>query len=155
MKRKFALFTYDSKKLKVEQVQKAVNVIAFYGPRIQVTKLAVLRRPGAGGSFIYGVIFSLGTSAASLLLSVSAATANPFYRFILALCFGIGRGLPFLVVCLFASAVAKFEKITLLRRSIQIDSGLALLFVCYYYVKVFIDWQTYVKKKPENLKGKH
>ena len=157
MKRKFALFTYDSKKLKVEQVQKAVNVIAFYGPRIQVTKLAVLRRPGAGGSFIYGVIFSLGTSAAPLLLllSVSAATANPFYRFILALCFGIGRGLPFLVVCLFAGAVAKFEKITSLRRSIQIDSGLALLLVCYYYITVFIDLQTYVKKKPENLKGKH
>ena len=103
------------------------------------------------------MIFSLGTSAAPLLLllSVSAATANPFYRFILALCFGIGRGLPFLVVCLFAGAVAKFEKITSLRRSIQIVSDLALLFVCYYYVTVFIDLQTYVKKKPENLKGKH
>lgn len=43
-------------------------VIAFYGPRLQVTKLAALRRPGVGGSFTYGVIFSLGTSAAPLLL---------------------------------------------------------------------------------------
>lgn len=118
-------------------------VIAFYGPRIQVTKLAALRRPGVGGSFIYGVIFSLGTSAAPLLLllSVAAATANPFYGFMLALCFGIGRGLPFLVVSLFAGAVTKFAQLTWLRRSIQIVSGLALLFVCYYYVKVFIDLQ--------------
>ena len=53
-------------------------VIAFYGPRIQVNKLAALRRPGLGGSFLYGFIFSLGTSAAPLLLllSVAAATAD-------------------------------------------------------------------------------
>ena len=118
-------------------------VIAFYGPRIQVNKLAALRRPGVGGSFIYGVIFSLGTSAAPLLLllSVAAATANSFYGFMLALCFGIGRGLPFLIVSLFAGAVTKFAQLTWLRRSIQIVSGLALLFVCYYYVRVFIDLQ--------------
>ncbi len=118
-------------------------VIAFYGPRIKVTKLAALRKPGIGGSITYGVIFSLGTSAAPLLLllSVAAATANPFYGFMLALCFGIGRGLPFLIVSLFAGAVTKFAQLTWLRRSIQIVSGLALLFVCYYYVKVFIDLQ--------------
>ncbi|MGI8582259.1 MAG: cytochrome c biogenesis CcdA family protein [Chitinophagaceae bacterium] len=118
-------------------------VLAFYGPRIQVNKLAALRRPGITGSFTYGVIFSLGTSAAPLLLllSVAAATANPFYGFLLALCFGIGRGLPFLVVSLFAGAVTKFAQLTWLRRSIQIVSGLALLFVCYYYVRVFIDLQ--------------
>ncbi len=56
--------------------------------------------------------------------------------FILALSFGIGRGLPFLIVSAFAGAVSKFAQLTWLRRSIQIVSGLALLFVCYYYVKV-------------------
>lgn len=118
-------------------------VIAFYGPRLQVTKLTSLRKPGVGGSFTYGVIFSLGTSAAPLLLllSVAAAKANPFYGFLLAFCFGIGRGLPFLIVSVFAGAVTKFAQLTWLRRSIQIVSGLALLFVCYYYIKVFIDLQ--------------
>ncbi len=53
----------------------------------------------------------------------------------------IGRGLPFLIVSAFAGAVTKFAQLTWLRRSIQIVSGLALLFVCYYYVKVFIDLQ--------------
>lgn len=118
-------------------------VIAFYGPRIQANKLASLRRPGVSGSFTYGAIFSLGTSAAPLLLllSVAATKANPIYGFFLALCFGIGRGLPFLIVSVFAGAVTKFAQLTWLRRSIQIVSGLALLFVCYYYIKVFIDLQ--------------
>lgn len=118
-------------------------VIAFYGPRLSITKLAAIRRPGIGGSFVYGLVFSLGTSAAPLLLllSVAAATTNPVYGFILALAFGIGRGLPFLIVSLFAGAVTKFAQLTWLRRSIQIVSGLALFFVCYYYVKVFVDLQ--------------
>jgi len=118
-------------------------VLAFYGPRMNVTKLASLRKPGVGGSFVYGLVFSLGTSAAPLLLllSFAAAKANPLYGFMLALAFGIGRGLPFLIVSAFAGAVTKFTRLTWIRRSIQIVSGLALLFVCYYYVKVFIDLQ--------------
>lgn len=118
-------------------------VLAFYGPRIAVTKLAAIRRPGIGGSFVYGLVFSLGTSAAPLLLLLSVATAiaNPIYGFILALAFGIGRGLPFLIVGAFAGAVTKFAQLTWLRKSIQIVSGLALLFVSYYYIKVFIDLQ--------------
>lgn len=118
-------------------------IVAFYGPRLTVSKLAAIRRPGIGGSFVYGLIFSLGTSAAPLLLllSVAAATASPLFGFILALCFGIGRGLPFLIVSLFASAVTKFAQLTWLRRTIQILSGLALLFVAYYYIKVFINLQ--------------
>lgn len=118
-------------------------VFAFYGPRLTTTKLANMRKPGIGGSFVYGLIFSLGTSAAPLLLllSVAAATANPIYGFILALVFAIGRGLPFLVVSAFAGAVTKFAQLTWLRRTIQIVSGLALLYVCYYYVRVFIDLQ--------------
>jgi cytochrome c-type biogenesis protein len=118
-------------------------IFAFYGPRFTTTKLAAIRKPGVGGSFVYGLIFSLGTSAAPLLLllSVAAATANPFYGFLLALSFSIGRGLPFLIVSAFAGAVTKFAQLTWLRKSIQIVSGLALLFVCYYYVRVFIALQ--------------
>ncbi len=118
-------------------------VFAFYGPKLTTTKLANMRKPGIGGSFVYGLIFSLGTSAAPLLLllSVAAATANATYGFVLAFVFAIGRGLPFLIVSAFAGAVTKFAQLTWLRRSIQIVSGLALLFVSYYYIKVFIDLQ--------------
>jgi cytochrome c-type biogenesis protein len=129
--------------LSMALISAVAAALAFYGPRLTVTKLSALRRPGIGGSFVYGLVFSLGTSAAPLLLllSVAAATANPVYGFVLALAFGIGRGLPFLIVSAFAGAVTKFAQLTWLRKSIQIVSGLALLFVCYYYVKVFIDLQ--------------
>lgn len=118
-------------------------IIAFYGPRLKVIRLTYLRKPNIVGSFVYGLIFSLGTSAAPLLilLSVTAAKANPLFGFSLALFFGIGRGFPFLIVSVFASAVTKFEQLTLLRKGIQIISGLALLYVSYYYTKVFIDLQ--------------
>lgn len=113
---------------------------AFYGPRIKITKLARMRRPGVGGAVLYGFIFSLGTSAAPLLLllSVAAATADPYYGLALAFSFGLGRGLPFLLVGLFAGAVSRLAQLTWLRRSIQIFSGSALLFVAFYYGRVFI-----------------
>lgn len=113
--------------------------IAFYGPNLKVTKLEALRTPGIGGSFIYGFLFSLGTSAAPLLLllSVAAAKASIFYGLILALSFGIGRGLPFLVVGLFAGSVSKLAKLSWLRKIIQRISGIALLYVSFYFFRVF------------------
>ncbi|MCO5279177.1 MAG: sulfite exporter TauE/SafE family protein [Saprospiraceae bacterium] len=113
--------------------------IAFYGPYLRVRQLEALRRPGIGGSFIYGLIFSLGTSAAPLLLllSFAASKASIFYGLILALLFGIGRGLPFLVVGLFASSVSKLAKLTWLRKSIQIISGVALLYLSFYFFRLF------------------
>jgi cytochrome c-type biogenesis protein len=129
--------------LSMALISAVAAVFAFYGPKFTTTKLAAMRKPGIGGSFVYGLIFSLGTSAAPLLLllSVAAATANQVYGFILALVFAIGRGLPFLVVSVFAGAVTKFAQLTWLRKSIQIVSGIALLYVCYYYVRVFVDLQ--------------
>lgn len=113
--------------------------VAFYGPYLRVTKLEAIRTPGIGGSFIYGFVFSLGTSAAPLLLllSVAAAKANVFYGLILALSFGVGRGLPFLIVGFFAGSVSKLAKLSWLRKSIQIISGIALLYVSFYFFRVF------------------
>ena len=129
--------------LSMASISLIAAAVAFYGPRLNVTKLAAIRSPGVGGSFVYGLIFSLGTSAAPLLLllSVAAAKANPFLGFMLALFFGIGRGMPFLIVSIFAGAITKFAQLSWLRKSIQMVSGVALLFVSYYYIKVFIDLQ--------------
>lgn len=116
-------------------------ILAFYGPRLKENQLTSLRKPGLGGAFSYGFIFSLGTSAAPLLLllSVAAAQASPFYGFLLALAFGLGRGLPFLIVGIFAGAVSQLAQLTWLRRSIQLISGGALLFVSFYYINVFVN----------------
>lgn len=113
---------------------------AFWGPRIGVERLAALRSPGFFGAFGYGFIFSLGTSAAPLLLllTVAAAKASPGYGLMLAFAFGVGRGLPFLLAGIFAGAIARLTRLGGWRRTIQIVSGSALLFVSVYYTRAFI-----------------
>lgn len=113
--------------------------IAFCGPQLDIEKLAHLRRPGVLGAFIYGFIFSLGTSAAPLLLvlTVAAAHQTPAYGLLLSVAFGIGRGLPFLLIGLFAGTMARFVRMQRWRMAIQALSGTALVFVGAYYAWVF------------------
>lgn len=118
----------------------AAALFAFRGPRLEVDHLASLRKPGLTGSFLYGFIFSLGTSAAPLLLllTVAATQAQPRYGALLAFVFGLGRGLPFLLVGLFAGALIRLTRIGIWRRAIQAVSGFALLFVAVYYARAFL-----------------
>jgi len=118
----------------------AAAILAFWGPRLSVDRLAGLRKPGLAGAFSYGFIFSLGTSAAPLLLlmTVAATQANPGYGAILAFVFGLGRGLPFLLVGLFAGVLIRLTRIGVRRRAIQTVSGCALLFVSVYYARAFV-----------------
>lgn len=118
----------------------AAAILAFWGPRLSVDRLAALRKPGLTGAFSYGFIFSLGTSAAPLLLlmTVAATQANPGYGAILAFVFGLGRGLPFLLVGLFAGVLIRLTRIGIWRRAIQTVSGCALLFVSVYYARAFV-----------------
>lgn len=114
-------------------------LIAFWGPRLRVSQLEALRRPGLAGAFGYGFIFSLGTSVAPLLLllTVSAANGRAEHGFLLAFTFGLGRGLPFLLAGLIASAVTSFARLSRWRRAIQLVSGCVLLLVSGYYVNTF------------------
>lgn len=114
--------------------------IAFYGPYLKVSRLESLRRPGIGGSFVYGAIFTLGTSAAPLLLvlSIATVTGDMLYGSLIALAYGLGRSLPFFIAGLFGGVITHLSKLSWLRKSIQLISGFALLFVCGYYIRVFI-----------------
>ena len=114
-------------------------MIAFLGPRLKVDQLAELRRPGIVGAFGYGFVFSLGTSAAPFLALMAFATAqgSTLYGTVLALAFGIGRGLPFLLVGAFAGALMRFVRLGAWRGAIQIGSGCTLLVVSAYYLRVF------------------
>lgn len=115
------------------------GVVAFLGPRLNVNRLAALRRPGLAGAFGYGFAFSLGTSAAPLLvlMTFAAAQGSPLYGTGLALAFGLGRGLPFLLVGVFAGALMRFAGFAAWRRAVQIGSGCALLLVGGYYLRAF------------------
>lgn len=114
-------------------------VAAFRGIGIDTDNLTAMRRPGLLGAFFYGFVFSLGTSVAPLLLLLTVATAQgrPGYGLLLSAVFGLGRGLPFLLAGVFAGVLMRLMRLGSWRRVLQIASGLALLFVSVYYVRVF------------------
>lgn len=118
----------------------AAALLAFWGPRLRAMQLATLRRPGVTGAFVYGFIFSLGTSAAPLLLllTIAASQGGTIYGVLLSFAFGVGRGLPFLLVGIFAGAVMRLARIGMWRRTIQFVSAVVLLFVSVYYVRAFV-----------------
>ena len=112
---------------------------AFWGPRLKVKQLAALRRPGLAGAFGYGFVFSLGTSVAPLLLLLTVSAANGLlgHGLPLALAFGLGRGLPFLVAGLAASLIAEFAGLARWRGAMQVASGCVLLAISVYYARTF------------------
>jgi cytochrome c-type biogenesis protein len=115
--------------------------LAFWRPRMKIDALTTWRRPGVLGTFGYGVVFSLGTSVAPLLLllTIAAAQARPEQGLLLAFVFGLGRGLPFLLAGAAGSTITGFTRLGLWSRAIQLVSGAALLIVSVYYANVFIE----------------
>ncbi len=115
-------------------------IVAFRGPRLKVRQLTALRRPGIAGAFGYGVVFSLGTSSAPLLLllTLAAAVGRPETALVLAFSFGLGRGLPFLLVGIFAGAVMRLTRLGSWHRVVELTSGCALLLVAIYYARAFM-----------------
>lgn len=104
----------------------------FAGPRLE-------KRGGLSGAFLYGLTYTLATVTTGagpllLLLTVVAAIGRPLYGGVLALAYGVGRGLPFLVLGLFAGAGgAWLGRIERLRRPAEIVSGLALVAIAGYF----------------------
>lgn len=115
-------------------------VVAFYGPRLTATQLAALRKPGLVGTFTYGFIFSLGTSAAPLLvlLTIAASRADVTSSMLLGFAFGVGRGSPFLLAGIFGGLITRLAALSTWRRALQWFSGAALLFVSAYYFRAFV-----------------
>ena len=114
-------------------------LIAFWWPRVSIDRLTTWRRPGVLGAFGYGLVFSLGTSVAPLLLLLTiAATRAPEHALLLAFVFGLGRGFPFLLAGIAGSALTGWTRLGVWSRPIQIASGVALLVVAAYYVDVFV-----------------
>ncbi|MDQ6892741.1 MAG: thiol:disulfide interchange protein [Acidobacteriota bacterium] len=100
---------------------------------------------GAVGAFAYGLAYSLATVTTGagplfLLLTITAAIGRPVYGAVLSLAYGVGRGLPFLLLGLFAGVVgAWLARIESLRRAAELVSGLALVGIGGYFV-----WLAYV-----------
>lgn len=102
----------------------------------------VRQRHGVAGAFVYGIVYSVATITTSagpliLLLTVAAAMGRPAYGLGLSLGYGVGRGLPFLALGLFAGRLSAWiGHLEPARRWIEIASGVVLLALAIYFVRV-------------------
>ncbi len=119
----------------------AAGLATLFGPalRRRVPDPGVRQRRGVFGAFTYGVLYSVATITTSagplmLLLTVAGAIGRPAYGAALSLAYGVGRGLPFLAIGLFAGRVgAWLERVDRARRTVEVVSGLALLGLSIYF----------------------
>ncbi len=120
------------------------GLAALLGPvlRQRFPNPSVKRRGGIGGAFVYGLFYTVATLTTSagplmLLLTIAAAVGRPLYGAALSLAYGIGRGLPFLLLGLFAGRVGGWlARLERTRRIAEVVSGLALIGVGVYFLRL-------------------
>ncbi len=109
--------------------------------RRRVANPEVRQRRGLAGALAYGILYSVATITTSagplvLLLSVAAAMGRPVYGAAISVGYGVGRGIPFLVLGLlagrFSSWIGRIERG---RRTMEVVSGLALLVLALYFLR--------------------
>lgn len=117
---------------------------ALAGPWIRrhVRDARIEKRSGAMGAFVYGLSYTVATATTGagpllLMLTVVAAVGRPVYGAVLSLFYGIGRGLPFLLMGLFAGGIsvwlARFERG---RRTVEVLSAVALIAMGIYFLRL-------------------
>jgi cytochrome c-type biogenesis protein len=117
------------------------GLAAIFGPalRRRIPDPEVGRRGGVAGAFLYGLCYSVATVTTSagpllLLLTVAAAVGRPAYGAVLSLSYAIGRGVPFLLLGLFAGAVGTWlARVNQARRVAEVVSGIALVTLAGYF----------------------
>jgi cytochrome c-type biogenesis protein len=119
------------------------GLTALLGPalRRRMPNPAVRNRGSVAGAFAYGVMYSMATLTTSagplfLLLTIAAAIGRPLYGAALSVAYGLGRGVPFLALGIFASRVQRWlDRLDRGGRVVEVGSGLALLGLAAYFVR--------------------
>ncbi len=120
------------------------GLTAIFGPVVRryIPDPAVARQGGLAGAFIYGLLYSAATITTGagplfLLLTIAAAIGKPFYGAALSLSYAIGRGVPFLLLGLFAGTVgAWLARMGRARRIAEVVSGVALVALAAYFIRL-------------------
>ena len=120
------------------------GLAAIFGPALRrlIPDPEIGKRGGIAGAFLYGLCYTVATVTTSagpllLLLTVAAAIGRPIYGAALSLSYAIGRGLPFLVLGLFAGTVgAWLARVGRARRIAEVVSGVALLALAIYFARL-------------------
>jgi cytochrome c-type biogenesis protein len=119
----------------------AAGFAALLGPKIRdrISEPNVPNRGGVAGALAYGLMYSVATVTTGagpllLLLTVAAAVGRPLYGAALSLAYGVGRGLPFLLLGIFAGAIGTWlARLDRYRRPAELVSGIALVAIGGYF----------------------
>jgi cytochrome c-type biogenesis protein len=122
----------------------AAGLAAIFGPTLRryIPDPEISKRGGVAGAFLYGLCYSLATVTTSagplfLLLTIAAAIGRPAYAALLSLAYAIGRGVPFLLLGLFAGTVgAWLARMGRPRRVAEVVSGVALIGLSIYFARL-------------------
>ena len=125
------------------------GLAAIFAPQLRrrIPAPDIPKGGGVSGAFAYGLAYTLATVTTGagplfLLLTVTAAIGRPAYGGLLSLAYGIGRGLPFLLLGMFAGAVGSWlARVERLRRGAELVSGIALVVIGGYFA-----WLAYALK---------
>ncbi len=117
------------------------GIAALFAPLIRQRFRSpdIEKRGGVAGAFLYGLAYTLATVTTGagpllLLLTITAAIGRQAYGGLLSLAYGIGRGLPFLLLGIFAGAVGTWlARVERLRRGAELVSGIALVAIGGYF----------------------
>ena len=119
----------------------AAGFAAIFAPQLRqrIAAPAIHKRGGVWGAFLYGLAYTLATVTTGagplfLLLTITAAIGRPAYGGLLSVAYGIGRGLPFLLLGIFAGAIGSWlARVERLRRDAELVSGIALVAIGGYF----------------------
>lgn len=122
-------------------VSLTAGVAAIAAPKLRrhIPAPSIEKRGGLSGAFVYGLAYTLATVTTGagpllLLLTITAAIGRPAYGGLLSFAYGIGRGLPFLILGIFASSVGSWlARVEHLRRAAELISGVALVAIGGYF----------------------
>jgi cytochrome c-type biogenesis protein len=117
---------------------------AIFGPalRCYIPDPQIGQRGGIAGAFLYGLGFSVATVTTSagpllLLLTIATAIGRPIYGAVLSLAYAVGRGLPFLLLGLFAGTVGAWvARLGRARRIAEVVSGFVLIILAIYFFRL-------------------
>ncbi len=120
------------------------GLAALFGPVVRryLPDPEIRKRGGVVGAFMYDFVYSVATVTTSagpllLLLTIAAAVGNPLYGAVLSLSYAVGRGMPFLLLGLFAGTVgAWLARIGRARRVAEIVSGVAMIALAVYFIQL-------------------
>lgn len=72
-----------------------------------------------------------------LLLTIAAAIGRPAYGALLSFAYAVGRGAPFLALAILSTRVERWlDRMERMRRPFEVVSGMALLAVAAYFVRI-------------------